>query len=92
MINFFLRLPDQFSKNASNYFTMVDRRNNCESCNQHNGLTIIEDGLIAAKLFAHGDGLTYNDFILLPGYIDFSADELVTLDFSDSHYRCVGHP
>ncbi len=24
-----------------------------------------------------GHGLTYNDFIILPGYIDFSADEVV---------------
>lgn len=34
------------------------------------------DGLSAAQLFANGDGLTYNDFIILPGYIDFTADEV----------------
>ena len=40
-----------------------------------------EDGLSAAELFdsrQHG-GLTYNDFILLPGYINFPASA-VSLD------------
>lgn len=35
-----------------------------------------DDGLSAVQLFANGDGLTYNDFIILPGYIDFPADEV----------------
>ncbi|XP_057327588.1 inosine-5'-monophosphate dehydrogenase-like [Microplitis mediator] len=35
-----------------------------------------DDGLSAAKLFAAGEGLTYNDFIILPGYIDFVADQV----------------
>ncbi len=30
-----------------------------------------------AQLMSGGHGLTYNDFIILPGYIDFSADEVV---------------
>ncbi|GAU92577.1 hypothetical protein RvY_04640 [Ramazzottius varieornatus] len=32
-----------------------------------------QDGLSREELFVRGEGLTYNDFILLPGFIDFAA-------------------
>ncbi|XP_074171735.1 inosine-5'-monophosphate dehydrogenase 1 isoform X1 [Rhinolophus sinicus] len=35
-----------------------------------------DDGLTAPQLFANADGLTYNDFLILPGFIDFIADEV----------------
>ena len=37
-----------------------------------------EDGLAATQLFDpnHGGGLTYNDFLILPGHIDFAASQV----------------
>ena len=42
----------------------------------HNDTDELIDGLSASELFTNGDGLTYDDFIILPGYIDFTADEV----------------
>jgi IMP dehydrogenase len=35
-----------------------------------------EDGFSASALFGKGMSLTYDDFILLPGHIDFASDEV----------------
>lgn len=35
-----------------------------------------DDGLSAADLFGRGDGMTYDDFLVLPGYIDFAPDQV----------------
>jgi len=35
-----------------------------------------DDGITAPTMMASGSGLTYNDFIILPGYIDFAATEV----------------
>lgn len=34
------------------------------------------DGLSAEELFKRGDGQTYADFLLLPGFIDFAAEDV----------------
>ncbi|CAG0914488.1 unnamed protein product [Notodromas monacha] len=33
-------------------------------------------GLDATRLFGSGDGLTYSDFLILPGFIDFTPDDV----------------
>ena len=35
-----------------------------------------EDGITGAALMGEGQGMTYNDFIMLPGYIDFTSREV----------------
>lgn len=37
---------------------------------------LLQDGYSAQELFSQGIGLTYDDFILLPGHIDFAVDEV----------------
>lgn len=46
--------------------------NNCVDSDSED----LNDGLTALQLFGSGDGLTYNDFLVLPGYIDFSAEDV----------------
>ncbi|XP_044759512.1 inosine-5'-monophosphate dehydrogenase-like [Coccinella septempunctata] len=36
----------------------------------------LEDGMSAEEMISKGNGLTYNDFIILPGFIDFSPDQV----------------
>ena len=35
-----------------------------------------QDGMTAAQLFKMGDGLTYDDFLLHPGFINFNAEDV----------------
>nr|XP_023023347.1 inosine-5'-monophosphate dehydrogenase-like isoform X1 [Leptinotarsa decemlineata]XP_023023348.1 inosine-5'-monophosphate dehydrogenase-like isoform X2 [Leptinotarsa decemlineata] len=45
--------------------------------NSQNNMDIdLEDGMSAKQMINKGNGLTYNDFIILPGYIDFPAEEV----------------
>lgn len=37
---------------------------------------LFQDGMSAKEMISKGNGLTYNDFIILPGYIDFAATEV----------------
>jgi IMP dehydrogenase len=41
-----------------------------------NYLDAQSDGLTLKQLFEKNDGLTYNDFIILPGFINFSSDNV----------------
>lgn len=53
---------------------------NAKSALEHLATYESRDGLSASELMnstKHG-GLTYNDFLLLPGHIDFSASEVST--------------
>nr|AAB35628.1 inosine monophosphate dehydrogenase [Drosophila sp. (in: flies)] len=36
----------------------------------------LQVGLSCKELFQNGEGLPYNDFLILPGYIDFTAEEV----------------
>lgn len=36
----------------------------------------LQDGLSCRELFQNGEGLTYNDFLILPGYINFIAESV----------------
>jgi len=42
------------------------------------GRKLIPDGITLDTLMQDSHGVTYNDFIILPGYIDFAADQVDT--------------
>ncbi|XP_022914941.1 inosine-5'-monophosphate dehydrogenase [Onthophagus taurus] len=42
----------------------------------HIDMLSLEDGMTAKEMIEKGNGLTYNDFIILPGFIDFAADNV----------------
>lgn len=43
---------------------------------QHDATSPLLDGMSARQFFEQGTGYTYDDFILLPGHIDFSAEDV----------------
>jgi len=49
----------------------------------------VEDGLTAEELFDRKSsvGMTYNDFLILPGYIDFPADAATCETHITRHYK-----
>lgn len=51
---------------------MSEKYNSGEDCPMED----LKDGLSCKSLFSHSEGLTYNDFLILPGYIDFTAEEV----------------
>jgi hypothetical protein len=54
----------------------IDDKNNKmdEHSNGDEEETLLADGLTIKELFRNNDGLTYNDFIILPGFIYFPSD------------------
>ncbi|GAB6029619.1 Inosine-5'-monophosphate dehydrogenase 1 [Chamberlinius hualienensis] len=53
-------------------------RSNCYmngGCHEIDG-EALDDGLTAKELFENGEGLTYNDYLILPGFIDFLAEDV----------------
>ena len=44
---------------------------------------IPEDGMSLKNLMNEGAGFTYNDFLILPGFIDFAAAEVVRCELPD---------
>lgn len=42
----------------------------------HSQNSVLVDGVSVSEFIKNGEGFTYNDFIILPGYIDFSAKDV----------------
>nr|CAI5835120.1 unnamed protein product [Callosobruchus analis] len=52
----------------------MNNLNHNDSNAKHHEDLDLEDGFSAKEMINKGSGLTYNDFIILPGFIDFPAD------------------
>lgn len=55
---------------------MNDSSEPAESANNKYRHKVLLDGDSAEKIFSGADGLTYNDIIVLPGFIDFSCSDV----------------
>ncbi|CAG9855450.1 unnamed protein product [Phyllotreta striolata] len=62
-------------KNEKNHSNNMGDQNHNNSNNSAVDLDL-EDGFSAEDMINKGSGLTYNDFIILPGYIDFPPSEV----------------